>query len=66
MLRYLPLIYLNHNRDRIASYIHSQWIVWKFPSWRAQGYPEKIRHFDMLHKCGFIDRAIENSIRPGP
>jgi hypothetical protein len=58
MLRYLPLIYLNHNRDRIASYLSVQWNAYQIPYWRDLAFPIKLQHFDLLQKSGFIDRSL--------
>lgn len=66
MLRYLPLIYLNHNRDQIVSYLSAQWQAYQMPTWRKMAFPIKLQHFDMIHKCGFIDRVLENAKKPSP
>ena len=66
MLRYLPLIYLNHNRDRVAAYISTQWHIYQIPSLIKQSFPIKLQYFDMLHKCGFIDRVIKDSMKASP
>lgn len=66
MLRYLPLIYLNHNRDRIFSYFSTQWNAYQMLYWREMAFPIKLHHFDMLQKCGFIDRVIKDSMKPSP